>query len=143
MPKGRSLKRNPYYYHPRPAEEWRELYTAILDSVTRKSKELLVLCESEELYSLADSFNSPKIRFYYPDFWNFRLQYEEWYRAPHSHPSALGYQLYAGEVFAYLQGEKDFQFKRIHLLRDALPEILFDPELGKLEEINQMHWSLE
>ncbi len=103
LPKGRKLKRNPFYYHPDPANEWKELYAAFFDSVAKYSPSFILMIDKPELTALAEKMKTDNMRIFHSHAMKTTyFNQPSVYQAIKSHPSSLGYQIIAEELYHYL-----------------------------------------
>lgn len=131
MPKGRRLSSNPFYYHPNPKTEWEDIYTAIFDTVAHHSKQVVLIFPSKQLGKFTENLSAQNVSSLYLKSHALRRTPPSFYSAPMGHPSGLGYQLMADELFAFLNDSSHFSFTKVFFT--SLPD---DGSFGENREVH-------
>ncbi len=105
LPKGRQLKRNPFYYRPGMSshEEIYRTYSLIIEGMAKDVPNLVVLSNNDAIGDLRGMVSSPNVRFLDSRVRHMFTSFP--HRAPQGHPSALLNRLRAEELFAFMTGE--------------------------------------
>lgn len=114
IPIGRTLRRNPFYYRPFTAahEEIFATYRKIFDDILQQTTRLIVMVDSKSEADFGDNMVPPGAGFMKIKTQNLDVNL---YLAPKRHLSALGNDVIARQVFAFLMGEERAVFYRIEL----------------------------
>lgn len=114
LPKKRRLKRNPFYYHPEPKTEWEAIYTAILDSVANSSKRTIVICGEGKMKAFGATLPNPNLEILPARSYDLKKAHLSFYTAQNNHPTTLGYQLVAEELYAFINDSPQVPLPMIH-----------------------------
>ncbi|MEM1207348.1 MAG: hypothetical protein AAGN66_29205, partial [Acidobacteriota bacterium] len=129
LPRGRDLGRNPLYHHDDPDVEVQILYTRMMRDVAASSPRLLVVCDAAETCAFGENVGADNAFFFQAHAFDRGWKAASLLRAPEKHPSAVGYDLAAEELFLLLTGGDP---RRIP--RPALTRLPPEPEPGTAGE---------
>ena len=102
LPKGRKFKFNPFYYNAMGRkEEGLTSYERLFNKLANQAKYPIVVCNHTAICNLREKVSS-HIFFYESQIGKYLKKFPSLYRAPQFHLSALGNELRAQELFAFL-----------------------------------------
>ena len=139
MPGDRQLSSNPFYYYPEPEEEWKYLYAAIFDSVASASKRLVLMIGDKHIGSFLPKMKADDISYYYPYAYTIQDENRSIYTAFRSHPSSLGYQVLAKELYSWLEDSNQVYLPLIENEFISDTTITFDKTWGAIKQMKRCY----
>jgi lysophospholipase L1-like esterase len=115
LPQGRNLAENPFYYHPDPQAEWKELYAAIIDSIAKATPHVIVMINEGRFNEMKPLLKQKNISFFAKNNFELKSNGHMLYQAQNGHPSSLGYQVLGEDLFYGLYPASSRQLQYIHL----------------------------
>ncbi len=139
LPKGRELKKNPFYYHPDPESEWKALYAAIFDSVAKATPRLILAVGDKQTLGFVEHLTAKNIEVLHMKAHELKREYKSIYEAFDRHPNGLGYQLIAEELYAYLLDSTNIQLPVLSYGKQRLMSTAFHENWGNLIEVQKLY----
>ncbi len=140
LPKGKELKRNPFYYHSDPEAEWKALYSAIFDSIRKVAPRFMVSFFGEQMGAFQAHLASK-------NFETFTINTDSLdpaiYVAPDNHYTGLGNQVIAEALFDYLQDSIDIQFPVFSFEKKHIESTDSFPNWEGLSKVKRLFLSIQ
>ena len=136
LPRGRELRRNPFYYRTDIDAEIREIYSLMFAELARGTGELMILCNNPNQFRYLYEHEVIGSRIFDCQTNHFAWARRGAYMAPGNHLSAMGYGVIADELFGLLTAEKEPRTRV--LLFDGPAQAVSSEPLHELESYEEV-----